>query len=62
MMLLIMLTRLLSHRDEEIARRVATEAVEEFGSDPDFIRRSQEESERKAQEKAEQEQRSVTKT
>ncbi|KAH0542151.1 hypothetical protein FGG08_003451 [Glutinoglossum americanum] len=43
--------------DEEVARRVAAEAVGEFGSDPDFIRRSQAESERKAREKAEQEQR-----
>ncbi|KAI9779082.1 MAG: hypothetical protein M1839_007748 [Geoglossum umbratile] len=42
--------------DEEVARRVAAETVEGFGSDLDFIRQNQEESERKAREKAEQEQ------
>ena len=52
--------RLLSYRDEEVARRVAAETVEEFVPDPDIIRRSQEESERQAREKAEQEQRLVT--
>jgi hypothetical protein len=50
----------LSRRDEEVARRVAAKTPEEFGSDPDFIHWNQEESERKAREKAEQEQRLVT--
>ncbi|KAH0553208.1 hypothetical protein GP486_006618 [Trichoglossum hirsutum] len=43
--------------DEELARRVAAETVEGYGSDPDPIRKSQEESERRVREKAEQEQR-----